>query len=441
MRQSPLSTPELCQSLLIQWRENLQLNNREKTLFAGEFKALDNQLDRLSKRHLRIAAFGRVGVGKSSLLNALLGQNIFPTDVAHGCTRKTKTVTWSTHVEKLNRVELIDTPGIDEIAAKGRSRLASRIALNTDLVIFVLDSDLNVVELDAIDILLKNGKPLLLVLNRCDQWKSNEIKEVVASIRHRLPSKAKDLPIEIIAAAPRKALIQADGRIRSQSCPPKVSALKKRLQGILEENGDLLLALNALKQAENFYHSLKSDRLKRRKIQAQSLIGKFATIKATGVAANPLLMVDIGTGLAIDTTLIIQLSKIYGLHLKGPSAKRLVQKFSIHNTFLGGAQIGLQVLLGAIKHLLLVSAPFTGGLTFASTAPVALAQAAIAVHTTKLLGQLAAKEFLRGNQAKEPQPSTIMRFLIKKDPKIRNWLSSWPVLSSKEAIAIKALLP
>ncbi|ABX09494.1 GTP-binding protein [Prochlorococcus marinus] len=435
------STPQLCRSLLSQWRNQLELTKLEKAQMAGELKALDKQLERLSQKYLRITVFGRVGVGKSSLLNALLGKKLFPTDVAHGCTRKTKSVVWSHEIGNLTQVELVDTPGIDEIAAKGRARLASRIALNCDLVLFVLDSDVNVIELEAIENLLHSGKPLLLVLNRCDQWRSHEIKNVLKSIRHRLPPTAKDLIIEAVSAAPRKAQIQANGRIRSKECVPIIGSLQNTLIKLLKEQGNLLLALNALRQADNFYHSLKTGRLERRKTAAQTLIGKFATIKASGVAVNPLLIFDLATGFALDTALIIQLSKLYGLQLKGPSARKLIQHLSLHNSFLGGVQIGIHIFLGAIRHILILGAPFTGGLSLASTAPVALAQAALAVHTTKLTGRLAAKEFLRGSQSQQVQPSSILRWVIRKDPEVKNWLSNWPLMTKNELFAMKSLLP
>ena len=73
------NTPERCKILLNEWRDHLVLNNREQNILNGELKILDRQLNRLNKKHIRIAAFGRVGVGKSSLLNALLNEQIFAT--------------------------------------------------------------------------------------------------------------------------------------------------------------------------------------------------------------------------------------------------------------------------------------------------------------------------------------------------------------------------
>ena len=158
------NTPERCKILLNEWRDHLVLNNREQNILNGELKILDRQLNRLNKKHIRIAAFGRVGVGKSSLLNALLNEQIFATDVAHGCTRKTKSMGWEQSINGLKKIWLVDTPGIDEIGSASRSRLASRIALYVDIVLLVIDSDLTNVELEAIQTLLLSGKPILLVV-------------------------------------------------------------------------------------------------------------------------------------------------------------------------------------------------------------------------------------------------------------------------------------
>ena len=74
MQPTPPHTVERCQLLLEHWRSQLQLSARERGLLGGELQLLDRQLQRLQQRRLRIALFGRVGVGKSSLINALIQQ-------------------------------------------------------------------------------------------------------------------------------------------------------------------------------------------------------------------------------------------------------------------------------------------------------------------------------------------------------------------------------
>jgi LPS sulfotransferase NodH len=55
---------------------------------------------------------------------------------------------------------------------------------------------------------------------------------------------------------------------------------------------------------------------------------------------------------------------------------------------------------------------------------VALAQAALAVHTTRRTGRLAAAELLRSTTA-AGQPGALLRRLVRQDPETRRWLSEW----------------
>ena len=48
----------------------------------GEYKEVKGLLEKLEHGHIHIAVFGRVSVGKSSVLNALLGKNIFSTSIS-----------------------------------------------------------------------------------------------------------------------------------------------------------------------------------------------------------------------------------------------------------------------------------------------------------------------------------------------------------------------
>jgi hypothetical protein len=71
---------------------------------------------------------------------------------------------------------------------------------------------------------------------------------------------------------------------------------------------------------------------------------------------------------------------------------------------------------------------------------VALAQAALAVHTTRLTGKLAAAELLRSAQRGGRHPASLLRRLAQQDPQVRAWLQQW---QSPEPIpaAVQILLP
>ena len=410
------ATTERCRQLLLQWRRELKLNGRERDLLRGDLTLLDRQLQRLQDGVLRIAVFGRVGVGKSSLINALVGQRLLATDVAHGSTRRQQAVVWPLDVAGLQRVELIDTPGIDEIDAAGRARLASRVAMGADLVLLVIDSDLSRCDREALETLQASGKPLQLVLNRSDRWPEQELPQLLASIRSRLP---RQLPITAVAAAPRRPVLDRDGRVRSEAAPARVEELKQRLVEQLDREGELLLALQTLRQADQFQQSRQQLRLQQYRERAQGLIGRYAAAKATGVAMNPVLAMDLAGGLACDTGLVLQLCQLYELPLTPAATRLLLLRISSQNALLGGVQLGL----GMLKQLLLLLIPVSGGASLAPAAPVALAQAALAVHASRRTGALVAHQLLKMQGG---QPGALLQRLEQRDPVVRHWLQRWP---------------
>ena len=356
-----------------------------------------------------------MGVGKSSLINALVGQRLLETDVAHGSTRRQQAVTWPLKLDGLQRVELIDTPGIDEIDAAGRTRLATRVAMGVDLVLLVIDSDLTRCDRDALETLQASGKPVRLVLNRSDRWPEEQLPELLDSIRSRLPS---DLPLTAVAAAPRQPMLDADGRVRSSAAPARVSNLKQQLIDQFQREGELLLALQSLRLADRFQQQRQHLRLQQHRRSAQGLIGRYAATKATAVAVNPLMALDLAGGLACDTGLVLQLCQLYGLPLTPSATRQLLQQLSGQNALLGGVQLGL----GLLKQLLLLLVPVSGGASLAPAAPVALAQAALAVHASRRTGALVARQLL---QVRGGQPGALLQRLEQRDPVVRHWMQRW----------------
>ena len=141
------------------------------------------------------------------------------------------------------------------------------------------------------------------------------------------------------------------------------------------------------------------------------------------------MLLDLAGGLACDAALVRQLCSLYELPLGGPAARKLIRQLSGQNALLGGAQLGLQVALGSLRQLLLLAAPFSAGLTLAPAAPVALAQAALAVHTTRRTGRMTARWLLeeRGRGRRhQPGPATLMRRLAQSDRGIVQLMQEWP---------------
>jgi len=385
--------------LLKNWWENINLSNYEKSFFNREIISFNQQLVRLKEKKIRIGAYGKSGVGKSSVLNSLLKKDIFKTDIINGSTREIQTEEWVFKEQSLNSIELLDFPGFDFCNIKFPDKIHSCIN-HSDLILFIISGDINRNELREINSLIKDGKKIIIILNKIDLFKKNELKEVIQNIKSKLP---KDLNIPIIM----------NYEIH----------LRNYITKTINQDGELFLTLSSLQLADKLFLKIKEQRLKRKQKLAQSTIGKFSTIKASAVALNPLILFDIAGSFALDTALISELSKIYDLNLKGESTRKLFKNISINNLFLGVTQVGINTSFNLIKKVILLTAPFTNGLTLLPYGPIAIIQAIIAIYSTKILGKVAAKELFIRSKVSFIEPSIMIQNISLKDPEIINHLN------------------
>ena len=138
---------------------------------------------------------------------------------------------------------------------------------------------------------------------------------------------------------------------------------------------------------------------------------------------------------------MFELCRLYGLKMGGNSARQLLKTLSLNNAVIGVSQLLIQVLLSTLKSFLILIAPLTGGLSLGPAAPIALAQAALGVHTTKLLGRLTTKILLKSNQKDGSEPSLMIKRLVNQEPAIANWVFTKPDRKPISGRKLQALLP
>ncbi len=380
--------------LLKNWWETIELSTYEKSIFNKEIIYFNQQLFRLKEKKVRIGIYGKSGAGKSSILNLLLNKKVFKTDVINGSTKKIQVEVWDTQHPILKSIELLDSPGFDICDNDFQANLYSQIE-NSELILFTVAGDINRNELNKINSFIKDGKKIIIVLNKTDIWNKDELRTIMQNIKSKLP---KDLKIPVV--------------INSNN------NLKDYIIKVIDLYGEILLILNSLQLADKLFLKIKEQRFKKRQKKAQSIIGKFATIKASAVALNPLILFDVAGSFALDTALINELSKIYGLSLHSKSAIKIIKNISINNFFLGVTQISINTSFNILRKAILFTAPFTNGLSLLPYGPIAIIQAAIAVYSTKIMGKLAAKEIFMRSKICHLEPYFIIQKMILNDPKI-----------------------
>jgi len=149
-----------------------------------------------SADRVHIAFFGRTNTGKSSLVNAVTGQNLALVSEVKGTT--TDPVFKAMELLPLGPVVIIDTPGFDDKSLLGEKRMerAKRVLNKTDAAVLVITAEklpegfprglsvddaenfLSKTEKELIEIFKEKKIPYIIVLNKCDLHSGCEIENI-----------------------------------------------------------------------------------------------------------------------------------------------------------------------------------------------------------------------------------------------------------------------
>ena len=123
-----------------------------------------------SSERVHIGIFGKRNAGKSSLINAITGQNLAIVSEAKGTT--TDPVYKAMELLPLGPVMIIDTPGIDDEGVLGSLRIqkAYQVLNKTDIALVIIDATVgpSAEDLRLIERINTKKIPLLIVINKCE---------------------------------------------------------------------------------------------------------------------------------------------------------------------------------------------------------------------------------------------------------------------------------
>jgi small GTP-binding protein len=149
---------------------------------------VDKKLSDILNYQPRIGFFGKTGAGKSSLCNALCGEDACKINDIEACTRDTQEL--FVEVEKGKGLKLIDVPGVGENSERNDeyAKLYQKLLPDLDTVLWILKGDDRALSVDEAfykEIVrphIDQGKPVFFVLNQVDkiepyrQWDEKNAK-------------------------------------------------------------------------------------------------------------------------------------------------------------------------------------------------------------------------------------------------------------------------
>ncbi len=377
---------------------------------------LQEMVQKLTAGRVEIVVFGEISTGKSALINALVGEAVTAVDVRGGWTKEVWNVPWEGCGYCIpgladSQVVLIDTPGLNEVGGADRGTMAREAAERADLLLFVTDSDLNETEFSALLSLATIHKPIILVFNKIDLYSPEQRTTLLEVLRdERLGEILPSQNTVMTAADPRQVeyIIEgADGSTRSEwrNPPPDVTELKTRILEILDTEGLALVALNGALYAADRSDRIAALRVRLRDTHATQTIWSYAAIKSIAVALNPIPVADLLGGTAVDVTMVITLSRIYGLDISWRHARELVTSiFKAAGWLAGGIALEYTFNIASSAFKLL-----TAGY---GTVLTALPQGAAAGFGSYLVGHAAKHYFEHGSSWGGQSPKVVVRNIL-----------------------------
>lgn len=155
---------------------NSQMNNWVNSLPKDAQSKFKNDMQKSFSYEPKIAIFGKTGVGKSSLTNALFGKDACQISDVAACTRDPQEVFLKLDGAS-NGIKLLDVPGIGESSERDKEyfKLYAEILKECDMVLWVLKGDDRTFTADedfyntCMKDYIEKGKPFAVAVNQIDK--------------------------------------------------------------------------------------------------------------------------------------------------------------------------------------------------------------------------------------------------------------------------------
>ncbi len=354
----------------------LRESSGEDPIMQAELDPLLAELEeKRESKTLEIVAFGTISSGKSSVLNLLAGRDVFATDVRGGTTVTRNEIPWP----GVDRVVLVDTPGVGEVDGAEHVFVAAESARDADIVLLVLDGPLRDSEFKLIERLGQMEKRILVCLNKTDWYLEADREKLIGQISRQTRGIVKEteiVPVQAQLGSRQRNRVTVDGTVVSQTVEvqPEISALASRMIEVVRGDGKDLLMANLLLQSRGVLEKAKDRARQALDEKAWAIVERYQWGAAGVAAVNPFPLIDLAAGVGISTKMILDLAAVYQQKVDLQTASKWLGQMGKILVGVVGSQ-GASLALAAVVASLIKTVPIAG--TLAGNAMQGVIQALI----------------------------------------------------------------
>ncbi|MBB3225800.1 hypothetical protein FHW69_000390 [Luteibacter sp. Sphag1AF] len=332
-------------------RPALQARIDTLTRLGADTGDLNDELRELDRRRaneqIYVALFGDISTGKSSLTGALCPDAAPRTDVLGGTTREVGH--YEGRLPGGQVLMLADVPGSREADGEAVERIAREEVLRAHAVVYLCAGDLSRTQAADIRWLGDFGKPMVLALNKADQWTDAERQTLLARLRVQSDDVAD--AVIAISAGGRERFTRhlPDGTVEhvQRQRRPQLDALYRALDDVLSPGTAALEDQRQHAVLAGLHQRTGEREADARAEQARRIVSRYSRRAIVGAMAA----VAPGTDLLIQgvlaTGLIRALAELYDVRVSEVDIESLIRQARL--TLRTGTTVVLAISGNALK--------------------------------------------------------------------------------------------